>query len=561
MDKLSKLDKMVDFQAKIYEMPNFDLAQAMQKSRNPSEKMMSYTTVVTKETFSLFPILEIFVSKSGKVALLLLPDEKCLFLGEVKGTYYYEHRIDPLSKEISKLAVGYWVMTEEEKYSKGEFDTKGFLCEKSKADVISLIGEIEKAKKSNGYHNNICWSGEESNCFSLQSIKNKVRNASIRAITEKLDNQLDAYKTWKCLSKVFFDMPTVETSRITFTSSDNHTYVFTYPCRDNPSFKLVSDEEKKPEEIEDAHYWLQAIRGDWTDAIKRTLSAGIEYFMRKKDWFQFSVDGKQLKVEIKDFSKGVTKTQRVYVETIPTRTEDVMVALLSLIEKTKEDVLYDLDKTHKLSPEMECVLAKGLSGYIVDLEGKIQISTQIVRHGNKYFLPLNGKEYQIDGGFQTVKKLQSCLEGDCKRCARWDKLDIQYNRDIKLFIDILVEALGEENGIEVYQLLKKMDEENSLFYSNSLQEFINKNHLSISRTTVDKEPCYKIRVQDKVVIREFYLYGFRGFELCSDGKKHDIRNLRARNYGDGENCSDDENILYNFKLILEGKAEVNDYGF
>jgi hypothetical protein len=554
---------MIDFQTKIYEMPNFDLAQAIQKSKTSPEKMISFTTVITKETFSLFPILEIFTSKSGKVVLLLLPNEKCIFIGEMKGNNYYEG-IDPLAKEVIKnLSVGYWVMTEEGKYTKGEYETKAFLCEKTTKDAIALIGEMEKAKKSGGYHNNMYFGNDESGCYNLQNIKLKVREASIKSMTEKIAIQLEAYKTWKCLSKVIFDMPSVETSRITFTS-DNHTYVFIYPYRDNPSQKLTSDELNKPEEIEDAHYWVQAVRNEnWADGVKRTLSQGIQYFMTKKDWFEFSVDGKQLKVEMKDFVKGNSpqKTQRVYVETIPTRIEEVMPALLSLIDKTKEDVIYDLDNTHKLSPEMKDVLSRGLSGHVVDLEGKIDISTQIVRHGNKYFLPLNGKEYQIEGGFQTIKKLQSFLDGNSKRCARWDKLEVQWNRDVKLFIDLLVEALGEEKGIEVYQLLKKKNEENSLLYSKALQEFIDKNSMNISKTMVDKEPCYKIRIQNGNNIREFYLYGFKGFELCSDGKKHDINNLRCRNYGDGENHSDDENILYNFNLIIDGKAEVNDYGF
>lgn len=192
----------------------------------------------------------------------------------------------------------------------------------------------------------------------------------------------------------------------------------------------------------------------------------------------------------------------------------------------------------------------------MDLEGKIKISAGIVRHGNKYFLPLDGKEYQIDGGFQTVKKLQSCLKGCSNKCARWDKLDVQYSRDIKLFIDILVEAMGEEKGIEVYHILKKKDKENTLLHSNALLEFIDKNQMNISRTTVDNNPYLKISVKNK----EFYLCGFKGFELRSDGKKYYINNLMARDYGDGENNSDIENILSNLKLILEGKAEVNVYG-
>ena len=550
MSKLTKLDNMVALQAKIYTMTNFDLAQAIQKSKTSPEKMINFTTATTKEAFSLFPILEIFVSKSGKVTLLLLPEEKCIFIGH--------NHDNETTNENTNLSIGYWVMTEEGKYSKGEYEMKAFLCEKTKVNMIALIGEIEKANKSgySGCATSIYFGNDDyPTYYSLQNIKDKVRETSVKIIVDKIETQLYAYKTWKSLSKVVFDMPSAETSRITFTA-DNHTYVFIYPCRDNPS-KLISDELKKPEEIEDSHYWLQAVRSDWADGTKGKLSEGLKYFMDKKDWFEFSVDGKQLRTEMKDSIKG---TQRVYVEEIPTRTEEVVSALLSLGDRTREDVLYDLDKTHKLSPEMEEILVKGLCGNIVDLEDRIQVSTQVARHGNKYFIQLSGKEYQIEGGFQTVKKLQSCLEGNSKRCARWNKLDVVYNRDAKLFIDILVEALGEDKGIEIYQLLKKKDEENKLLYTKVLREFIDTNPM-ISRVAIDKEPCYKIRVQNGSSIREFYLYGFRGFELCSDGKKHDISNLRARNYGDGENHSDEDNILYNFKLIIDGKAEVNDYGF
>jgi hypothetical protein len=533
---------MIELQAKIYEMPNFDLTQAIQKSKISPQKMIDFTTTITKHSFSLFPILEIFVSKSGKVALLLFPDERCTFIG------------DKDHQSIKNLSVGHWILTEEQ-YTKGMYDIKAFLCEKSKVDAITLIGELEKAKKSGssiyfGYDENIA-------CYSLQSIKNKVREASIKEIVNKIEIQLDAYETWKSLAEVLFDMPSAETSRVTF-KSDNHTYVFKYPCRDNPSLKITSDELKKPEAIEDSHYWLDAVRNDYEESVKRKLSEGINYFIAKKDWFEFSIDGKQLKVEMKDSKNGM---QRIYVEGIPTRTEEVIPALLSLKEKLKEDIIYDLDKTHKLSPEMEGILRKGLFGSITDLEDKIQVNAKVVRHGNKYSLQLDGKEYHVEGGFQTVKKLQSCLEGNSKRCARWDKLDIQWNRDAKLFLDFLVEALGEKKAIEFYQLLKTKDKETKLLDTQALQEFIDKHPTEISRTSVDREPCYKIKIKNGNGFREFCFFGFKGFEFYSDGKKHDINNLRAKNYGEGENYSDESNILYNLQIILDGKAEVNTYGF
>lgn len=556
--KISNLDKIIELQAKVYNMANFDLKQAILSSKNSPEKVFDYTTSLN-QTFHIFPIIAIFPSQSGKVSLLLLPDEKCMFMGDSKQSnhrnYYYGENEGTSEQILSKLSIGDWVLTEEQNYTKGVYDVRAFLCEKIKADAIALLGELEKANKS-GYNRNLSFGSDDPFCYNLASIKDKVREASIKKLVDSFEIQLMAFKTWKSLGQVWFDMPSVETSRITF-KSDNHIYIFTYPCRDNPSLKLVSD-SKKPEEIEDSHYWLEVVRNDWMDAVNRKLNEGINYFIKKKDWFEFSIDGKQLKVEMKDSKTGV---QRIYVEEIPTRTEEVIPALLSLKERVREDVIYDLDKTHKLSPEMEGILKKGLYGHITDLEDKIQVNAKVVRHGNKYSLLLDGKEYHVEGGFQTVKKLQSCIEGNAKRCARWDKLDIQWNRDAKLFIDVLVEALGENKAIEFYQLLKKKNEETKLLDTKTLYEFISKHSTEISRTSVDREPCYKIRVKSDNEFKEFYFFGFKGFELYPDGKKHDINNLRGRNYGEGENYSDDSNILYNLQFILDGKAEVNVYGF
>jgi hypothetical protein len=556
---IGKLDKMVELQAKIYNIANFDLSQAIFSSKNSSEKMFDYTTS-SNQTFNVFPIIAIFISQSGKIALLLLPDEKCIFARDRKDSYrqsYYNGNDDEIPTEqiVGKLSVGDWILTEELSYSKGTYELKAFLCEKTKADTISLLKEIEKTNKS-GYRDYCSFANEDPLCYSLASIQNKVREASIKKIVNSLEIQLVAFRTWQSLSQIFFDMPSVETSRITF-KSDNHAYIFVYPCRDNPSKKLVSDELKKPEEIEDSHYWFDAVRNDWAGGMKNKLAEGINYFIAKKDWFEFSIDGKQLKVEMKDSKRGV---QRIYVEGIPTRTEEVIPALLSLKERPREDVIYDLDKTHKLSPEMEDILKKGLFGNMTDLENKIQVNAKVVRHGNRYSVQLDGKEYQVEGGFQTVKKLQSCLEGNSKRCARWDRLDVQWNRDAKLFIDLLVEALGEKKAIEFYQLIKQKDAENKLLDTKTLKEFINQ-HPEISKASIDKEPCFKIRIRQLNGFREFYFFGFRGFELASDGKKHNINNLRAKNYGEGENHSDESNILYNLQFILDGKAEVNSYGF
>lgn len=169
--RLSKIDKMVELQARIYEMPNFDLTQIIQKSKTSSQKMTCFKPLSSNQKFSLFPILEILVSKSGNVALLILPDEKCLFVEDENKN----NGVAP-EKVIKNLSVGFWVITEEEEYTKGVYDFKAFLCERTQAEAFKLMADIQKASQSE-YNNTIFFGslGSNSFCYTLQSIRDKVR--------------------------------------------------------------------------------------------------------------------------------------------------------------------------------------------------------------------------------------------------------------------------------------------------------------------------------------------------------------------------------------------------
>ena len=442
MNKIDNLDRMVYLQARAYGMSNFDLNSAIQLSKTSSQKSFAYTK--TKQNLMVYPILEIYLSQSGKVALLILSDEKCVLVGDIRQSRWNEKET---SMEIIKfLSKGYFVLAKESRYSHSNYwEVKAFLCEDKQWKAEKLIDELIKVYKSS--YDSLDLSDDDSPIFTFSSIKDKVRERSIKDLVNSLEIQLEAYKTWISLAKVKFDMPSISTSRITFKSADGHTYVFHYPSQVNPSNK--TNPEKVKEEIEDAHYWLNIVRNDW----EQTLSNGIDYFLRNKAWFEFSVDGKTLKIEI----KNTLKTTRIYIDEIPTKWEAVIPALLSLKLNSKKDLIQELNDIHDLSPSMANEIKRGLHGNVIDLESRVQVNIKINRKGKRYYLALDSKEYLVDGGFQNIKKLQSCLEGSSKKCPRWDKIGVEHNKDAKLFIDLLVEALGEEKGIEFYQLIKIKD--------------------------------------------------------------------------------------------------------
>ena len=557
MTVLSKLDKMVELQARAYEMNSFDLAQAITFSRTSKNTPFTYFTKKKNQSFILYPILALHPADSGKSCLIILPDEFCLFAGQHKESrgYSYANSATQFSiMDIIKiLKIGHYVIALKNNYSPAQ-EFKGFICEDNKANAIALMEELEKANKSS-YNEDIRLNSSDPLWFSLKSIKNKVREQSILNLGDSLEKQIRAYTTWKALSTIIIDMPSVSTSRIMFTT-DKHSYSFVYPSKQNPSRKLGID-EKKPEAVEDAHYWLNALEGN---SVDRTLSEAIIFFLKKK-WFEFSVDGKALKIEIKESKQhsGQPKfSQRTYVEGIPTKQEDIIPFLLSLKERSKEDIMSDIESNHKLSPEMQNIIKKGLYGNITDLEDdRVQINVQIIRHGNRYVLSLAGKEYQVEGGFQTLKKLQAILEGRTKRSQRWTKLEISYGRDAKLFLDVLIEALGESKAIEFYQELKKEDERRKVLSSKTFIDFLNE-HNNVTKTNIDREEAIKVRTNDGKVF--YVLNSGSGFELDKEGKKHNIENNRTSWQEEYGNSTNEENLLNTIQLILDGKAKVTDYG-
>jgi hypothetical protein len=461
--KINNLDRMVYLQARAYGMSNFDLNSVIQLSKTSSQKSFAYNP--TKENFMIYPILDIHLGQSGKVALLILPDEKCVLVGDKKEQRW--GRNDIPMEIIKFLSKGYFVLSEESHYSRSNvkgWEVTAFLCEDKQWKAEKLIEELIKVYKSS--YSSLDLSNDESPIFTLSTIKDKVREQSIKNLVNSLEIQLSAYKTWISLNQVKFDMPSVSTSRITFTS-DGHIYAFHYPSNVNPSH--LTPTEKVKEEVEDPHYWLNIVRDNW----ETTLNNGIDFFLKNKAWFEFSVDGKTLKIEIKTtyhnaYTIGLSKASsltsltRIYIDGIPTKFEAVIPALLSLKINSKEDLIQELKNIHDLSPSMANEIKNGLHGTIIDLENTVDVNVKINRKGKRYFLIVDNKEYLVNGGFQNIKKFQSCLEGSSKRCPRWDKIGVEHNKDAKLFIDLLVEALGEEKGIEFYQLIKIKDLEQKI---------------------------------------------------------------------------------------------------
>ncbi len=111
-------------------------------------------------------------------------------------------------------------------------------------------------------------------------------------------------------------------------------------------------------------------------------------------------------------------------------------------------------KTKMLSEEAQGLIDKGLNGKIQDLEGTFPFHLNIIYLNKKWFIEIGGKKFYIKGGYLSLKKVQSAIEGTAivKGRPRYG-----YNRyDSTVILNRLAKVMGRKDALWIILKVKKL---------------------------------------------------------------------------------------------------------
>jgi len=545
-NNLLDLNTDVELQAQIYDI-SFDLSQAIELSKSSVRKSLSYKTK-NGEELGAWEILDIIYSKARTIALLILPDEKCALIGEKKVNIHWRYPSTSPNQMFGQFKKGNYLITQKEK---NLYSIETLALETNDGKVLQLMQYIEKLFKN--WNDKIDFSnlGET---VSLSLLKEKEREDTLKVILTSFKEQLEMLEKARKLEEVKFEYPSPNIIKVKL-DTEGHLFTFEHSLSLNPS--LVS--QPLPSETEDAHFWLEAlhVERDWNNNYAKNLKLqkieeGIRYLMKHKDkdWFKFGVDKKEIKIERKISPSGV----RFYLDGILTKQEEIVILLMSLEEKSKAQVLKEIEELHKIPEEIKELLTKGIIGQAMDLEGEVRFNIKVKRDGNRFSFLVDGKEFKVKGGFIAIKKFENAVKGSARYTNTWQKLGVHSSRDYRYILYLLEELLGKNESIEFYKLLKGVSRIQDVLSSKKLIDFLDA-HKDVITSTKDEDDnsVFQIKIGENLFFVEteepesaFELRGTKRFYIQNLEKEAEKRL--------------EERLISIMERIIKGEIEVSSFG-
>lgn len=552
--KIIPLDTEIEFHAKLYDIP-FDFQKALQLSKSSKEKSLTYKTSKGEE-FVIFPILDIYYSKMKTIAIIILPNENCVIMGKKSIETRYRHVYTYDNELFDSLKSGnYLIATLEDAWIGGKKQLipkiEKIALETDKKALMNLMRYIEKiCFPSWGSNLNLEKIG---NLVSISVLKEQQRNESLEKILISLNQQLTQLERAKKLEEVKFYYPSPNILQIIL-DTEGIIFTFEHSLGINPSLQT----QPQPNQTEDAHFWLEALHVDANSSCAKSyikqqkmvkIGEAIKHLMKTKDWFKFGINNKILKVEKKSSNSG----DRFYLDGIMTKGESVPKFLFSLLEKSKKEILEEVQDLHKIPNNVKRILENGIRGSSTDLEGETRFTINVKRKKNRYSFEIKNKTFDVNGGLIAIKKFQNAVTNNARWSRSWDKLGISSSRDYRYIIYLLTELLGKQKAIEFYKLLKEYSREKDALGSDALKEFIKAHSDKITELKIP-ESHLQVSINGKL----FYVTSPTSGDEIRGKKKYSIYDYDLQN---DDTKRPEEKLIEFLKQILDGTIKVSDYGY
>jgi len=193
--------------------------------------------------------------------------------------------------------------------------------------------------------------------------------------------------------------------------------------------------------MESLKFWKELLESNWSSDEIITQALG-EVVDRLKTKAKITFNNRVLFLERKDTSKGA---RRYFIDDTQYKKED----LVNIMKEYFEGSSLPQKKLQGLSPEARKMIQEGLKGELMDLEGKIPFKVDVSYKDGKWYITYQGKSYYVSGGFSSLKKVESALQGRGR--FGWD--DSRYTRHV---LTRLSEIIGEKDALELIHKIKKM---------------------------------------------------------------------------------------------------------
>lgn len=460
--------KLVD-SVKIYELHLPSSLEALPKAKEErwvaKEPIDNWHSEARAE---IYEIREVWSNPKGTVKLAVLGKEKMVILcsRNVQGEGFLGVDLDRYNNEPSdifdNLKKGTKVIAVPKYHGSSSLDVAFISREKSLKDIKRMLDSLAEISLLRSKYSNFKWKGEERlksyGTVSLQEVLQQ-KEIFFRALRlNKWNKRKTRWDLWNAVKARVNLSKTSKLFKAKVSALDGNTYSL-----EAPIVKEQKEISWHDEDLYSLDFWLYFVFREITDSFnslgkeakRRQLMAhflGIVYKIPKAS-FILGVNKKKVKVERKIAKSGAVLNYLngvlVKGDSLTSKIEDYFLLGKPIVPKISGN------KSRKkiISQEAQKLIEEGLNGILIDLEGELPFHLNTIYKERKWYLEIAGKEYYVKGGYNSLSKVKSAIEG--KAILSEEEIG-ERRRGTNLIRRRLAELVGEKNALEIILAVKKM---------------------------------------------------------------------------------------------------------